>query len=642
MSSSASLSETLLTWGLAAPEPEPRPLQAGPVVVDYHHGVLRTLRVDGREAVRMINFAVRDQDWNTVPYEVLEEQVRGDPTGFVVQCRVRFAAGPIAYEAQVQWLGDSSGTVTGTFEGVATSDFQRNRIGFTVLHPLDGCVGEPVWVRHPDGTEEAGSFPSRISPHQPFFDVAAMRWRLDGRELSLQFEGDVFEMEDQRNWTDASFKTYCTPLGRPFPVPVRAGDTVSQRVVFRVAGAEPAPVPRVETPASAPEVVDLKRAAPVRLPVLGVAQSSEHEVLTPLECARLQALALSHYRVQLDLTRPDWPRHWERSEREGQSLELPLELVVWATAASDFAALAARLERTATPLRHLLLLSRDAKVSTVELLAKALPVLRERLPTLPLGAGTDAFFAELNRHRPPVTNLDFLSFSINPQVHAFDRLSLAENVEAQADAVESARAFAGGSAIHVSPVTLRMRWNPNATSTVAAPAEAVPGDLDTRQLASLGAAWTLGSVIVLATAGAAAVTYYETTGTRGLMQGAASRHAAAFPAPAGMVYPTYLVFHELAGYRELERLTRDSRVSAALLRPVAAEARVLLANLTTTAVRVRLPAGFEPTRARGLAAPFRSHCDDLGKHFSSSAWPVAAELELPPFGFISLDGRMAE
>lgn len=30
-----------------------------------------------------------------------------------------------------------------------------------------------------------------------------------------EFEGDVFEMEDQRNWTDASYKTYCTPWGCP-------------------------------------------------------------------------------------------------------------------------------------------------------------------------------------------------------------------------------------------------------------------------------------------------------------------------------------------------------------------------------------------------------------------------------------------
>ena len=41
-------------------------------------------------------------------------------------------------------------------------------------------------------------------------------------------------MEDQRNWTDASFKTYCTPLARPFPVPVQAGDRVDQRVALTV------------------------------------------------------------------------------------------------------------------------------------------------------------------------------------------------------------------------------------------------------------------------------------------------------------------------------------------------------------------------------------------------------------------------
>ena len=34
--------------------------------------------------------------------------------------------------------------------------------------------------------------------------------------------GDVFEIEDQRNWTDGSFKTYSTPLSLPFPVPVEA------------------------------------------------------------------------------------------------------------------------------------------------------------------------------------------------------------------------------------------------------------------------------------------------------------------------------------------------------------------------------------------------------------------------------------
>ena len=34
---------------------------------------------------------------------------------------------------------------------------------------------------------------------------------------NVAFDGDIFEMEDQRNWTDASYKIYSTPLRLPFP-----------------------------------------------------------------------------------------------------------------------------------------------------------------------------------------------------------------------------------------------------------------------------------------------------------------------------------------------------------------------------------------------------------------------------------------
>ena len=39
-------------------------------------------------------------------------------------------------------------------------------------------------------------------------------------------------MEDQRNWTDASFKTYSTPLELPFPVELSAGEQIRQRFVL--------------------------------------------------------------------------------------------------------------------------------------------------------------------------------------------------------------------------------------------------------------------------------------------------------------------------------------------------------------------------------------------------------------------------
>mgnify|MGYP006195238293 CR=1 FL=1 len=42
--------------------------------------------------------------------------------------------------------------------------------------------------------------------------------------------GDVFEMEDQRNWTDASYKTYVRPLALPWPYTLEAGTELEQAV----------------------------------------------------------------------------------------------------------------------------------------------------------------------------------------------------------------------------------------------------------------------------------------------------------------------------------------------------------------------------------------------------------------------------
>ena len=56
------------------------------------------------------------------------------------------------------------------------------------------------------------------------------------RDLFSPFSGDIFEMEDQRNWTDASYKTYSTPLALPFPVEVTAGTSIAQSVTLTLEG----------------------------------------------------------------------------------------------------------------------------------------------------------------------------------------------------------------------------------------------------------------------------------------------------------------------------------------------------------------------------------------------------------------------
>ena len=63
------------------------------------------------------------------------------------------------------------------------------------------------------------------------------------------------------------------------------------------------------------------------------------------------------------------------------------------------------------------------------------------LESLPVVAGTSADFVELNRQRPPREAA--MVYSFNPQVHAFDDLSVMETLEAQVATVETARRLPG-------------------------------------------------------------------------------------------------------------------------------------------------------------------------------------------------------
>ena len=69
-------------------------------------------------------------------------------------------------------------------------------------------------------------FPELIDPVQPMMDLRALTHEpAPGLRVTCRMEGDTFEMEDQRNWTDASYKTYVRPLALPWPYTLAAGET---------------------------------------------------------------------------------------------------------------------------------------------------------------------------------------------------------------------------------------------------------------------------------------------------------------------------------------------------------------------------------------------------------------------------------
>ena len=83
--------------------------------------------------------------------------------------------------------------------------------------------------------------------------------------------GDAFEMEDQRNWSDASYKTYIRPLAKPWPYTLAAGNRHEQAVRLAISG----PVAAGAAANAASVEVGIGGETGARLPAIGLGVSAE-------------------------------------------------------------------------------------------------------------------------------------------------------------------------------------------------------------------------------------------------------------------------------------------------------------------------------------------------------------------------------
>jgi hypothetical protein len=571
-------------------------LRAGPVTCEFEPDIafLRYIKHGDTELLRGLYAAVRDQVWGTVTPRVSNVNVEAKADSFRLSFDVECAQGDIDFPWKGLITGSPDGTVRFEFHGRARSTFLKNRLGFAVLHPVKECAGKKCLVEKTSGLKEEGHFPAAISPHQPFFDMRAITHEAaPGVNVEVRFEGDIFEMEDHRNWTDGNYKTYCTPLERPFPVEVQRNREIKQAVTIRLKGRAPAAIVRPSAE------VEQQVAAHVmsRLPSIGLGVSTHAAPLTAQEAKRIAALGCRHLRVDLRMWEPSWRAAWERATADAKAVGVPLEVAVHVT--DDAAAELAQIPSGARVARWIVFHRAEASTS-----AKWIGVARKHLAGAPVGGGANAYFTELNRGRPDTTAIDFACYSINPQVHAFDNRSLVENLEPQAATVQTARTFLNGRPAVVTPVTLRPRFNPQARQQAEGASEdlkELPGSTDPRQLSLFAAAWTLGSLKYLSESGAASVTYYQTHGWEGVMESAAgSKLAELFPSMPGAVFPLYHVLAAvapLAGARVLRVDSSEPLHACAMAIESRGLRRVLAANLTAEPRNVAIDAAWLGSRA---------------------------------------------
>lgn len=572
------------------------PLKAGNLTMlfDFESGFLRQIRFGENEIVRGIYAVVRDKNWETAPTVLSNVVTKAAENSF----RIKFDAVCQQGTIDFRWRGSISGSlqdkVTFCFDGQARSAFERNRIGICVLHPIKECRGARARIVQTSGKRKTLRFSEQIDPQirgkSRFGEMRSLAYEFaPGLWAELHFTGDVFEMEDQRNWTDASFKTYCPPLAKKFPVRIISGTRVRQRVTLRLSGRT------VGQKVCAPsDLIQVPRFATHQLPQIGLGVASDGQELGSSEIQPLKRLRLAHLRTDLWFGQTDWSKTFASAKHDAQLLGAKLELAIHLPehdCEREFRELS-KLARK--QIARILVFREGEEATSLETMRLARRFIN--LPGVPIGGGSDAHFCELNRAhalgRFGDSECDFVSWPITPQVHAFDDLTVMENIEAQSDTVITARALAGKRPLIVSPITLRPRFNAVASSSRPAiwPGRRLP-EADLRQASLMTAAWTLGSIAALGKEGVTSMTFFETRGPRGVINALSAQGSdKRFPLHRGPVNPAYFVFAALAGFPHGSPVCRptDKKIAVVALFARNVLNRIVFANLRSETSPVRL------------------------------------------------------
>ena len=577
----------VLLFGTEAEVPARYDLGAGALTAELEDGNLRHIRIGGREAIRGIAYLVRDRNWGTYAPAIENLQIVQEADRFTVtyNATCRDAEQEYRYRARIEGTPER---IVFSARGEGVTDFVTNRAGFVVLHPIEGVSGEPLEVLHVDGSVEHARFPERIDPVQPFFNVRALTHELSpGVRVTCRMDGDTFEMEDHRNWTDASYKTYVRPLAAPKPYRIAEGEATEQAVTLTVSA------PVLATPVRPQPVRIVIGGAAGRVPEIGL-QLDPDLALEDHARELLAALAPAHLRCRFDPRRHDASTlaHVAGVARDvGAKLVLDVVLPALGDAATEAQAIARAVEEAdadvatliVSPAPDLQAVMLGAPAPECPPLADVYAAMRKAFPGKRLGGGTYSFFTDLNRKRPPTALLDFVTHATCAIVHAADDTSVMETLESLPAIITSARAIAGGKDYHIGPATIGLLHNPHAPAPIPNPGNDRKTMVcqDPRQRGLLGAAWHLGYVARCAEAGVRAVTLAAPVGEFGVIHQYMPYSQPLFDVIGG-VFPTYHVLRGLA--REAGqplRSTGSSRPGSvlALACECGSETVIWLANL---------------------------------------------------------------
>ncbi|QJX08300.1 MULTISPECIES: D-apionate lactonase [Rhizobium] len=610
-------------YGTRLVETPPVRLRAGKLEADLANGNLRTIRYNGTEVLRAISYLVRDRDWGTYSPEITDLRIEQNDDRFEVAYLAR-CAGPDDTKLIIDVrISGNADRLDFEAEAVAPTGFETNRCGFCILHPIVGVAGSPATVEHVGGEIVATRFPDLIEPWQPFKNMRAITHAvMPGVQAECRMEGDTFEMEDQRNWSDASYKTYVRPLALPWPYEIAANRPFRQKTSLVIRDARGS---TRHPPVMSGGAIKLELGARTgTMPDIGVivtpeetdATLSAKSVLTEIApqellfhfdpgaghgveaLRRFAAIAAIHRgRSTLEIALPC------KSSPSSEAAEIAHQMRL-AKFRPDAIMISPSVDRQSTP--------PGSTWPECPPLDEVYAAARAAFPGIRIGGGMLSYFTELNRKRVPDGQLDFVSHCTNPIVHAADDLSVMQTLEALPFITRSIRAIYGDKPYRIGPSTIPMRQNPYGSRTMDNPvgARIAMADRDPRHNGRFAEAFALGYATRVLDADLECLTLSALSGPFGLIAGPAepTEHGGRRP-----LFNTVRALSRLAGASWQACVSSSPSEVLSFIARDAAGARLHVVNLT----------GEERKVDCGACRPADSGKELLLAPFATAALPLA-------------------
>jgi D-apionolactonase len=487
--------------------PDTQRVEHAGFTVDIARAAIRNVTYQGAQIIDLLYTAIRPWDWSTLDPDEHSEVVEISGENCLVTITDLFAG---SMQGKTVLTLQPNGKFTIDYQLSGLGKFEINRWGVCFCLNTGDWMGSKV-----SASENTYSLLKEISPQRVINGITQGLFPAsnnlhfiapDKRSLKVLSTGKVLEAEDQRNWTDNTYKIYSGSLAEPRPFVIEKGMQWEQQVEFEV------------TPPtnSIPDGSKIIAKDIPSLPRIGVQFNGEPLLPSDDLEKALFILDIDHIRINEEsLT----AQKIATISKSGLVLEAAL------LSSNDGAELVREVEHLSArvPAGSRLLINRQGR-QIVQ--GSDLPKNKTLNSYIP---GSDAYLVDL--HREEFEFGDAVSYSMVPTVHSSDPETIFKTLYTQKESIEFAKKFVAPQ-VSISPITFSTRGNPETGHLRDNRINFAQPEMAAQIKELSAAAWTLGSVFALASAGAYSGTWHELFGEFGVIysEGSAIKFSPTFHA----------------------------------------------------------------------------------------------------------------